>query len=368
MDCFQGSFNNKKVLVTGHTGFKGSWLTQWLKMLGAEVYGISKDIPTIPSLYESLAFGMSVNDSRFDLCDLNKLSDHIRSIQPDFLFHLAAQPIVKTSYTDPIDTWRSNMMGTVNILESLRYIENKCTIVMITSDKAYKNKEWIWGYREDDELGGDDPYSASKGAAELAIRSYYQSFLKHKANLSIGIARAGNVIGGGDWAANRLIPDCIRSWVNKQCVSLRSPYSTRPWQHVLEPLSGYLTLAKLLSTTSDLNGEAFNFGPNLEKMHTVEDVVQAMAAKWSGSKWEISSQQPSLNAIKFKECNLLQLSCEKSLHYLSWKSTLDFSQTINMTMDWYIANADATSMAAFTRDQILCYVQQAIDSSLEWSR
>ena len=252
-------FKGKKVLITGHTGFKGSWLTAWLKLLGAEVFGIALDPITELSNYSVSNITKNIIDKRIDVTDRNKLIREITDISPDIIFHLAAQPLVRDSYKFPHKTWNTNLMGTINVLESLSLIKSKCIAIFITSDKCYQNKEWLWGYRENDELGGEDPYSASKAAAENAIKSYTKSFYQNSSNISIASARAGNVIGGGDWSKDRIVVDCVKAWSMNKSVELRNPYSTRPWQHVLEPLSGYLQLAYKMHNNKELHGESFNF-------------------------------------------------------------------------------------------------------------
>ena len=250
-------FCGARVLITGHTGFKGSWLSQWLKYLGAEVSGIALDPPSHPSHFETIDLAGQIEDHRLDIRDRNRLIERVQEIQPDFVFHLAAQALVRSSYENPLYTMESNTMGSANILEALRELKKPVVAVMITSDKAYENSEWVWGYRETDRLGGKDPYSASKGMAELLIRSYIESFFNAKdSNVTVGITRAGNVIGGGDWALNRIVPDCMTAWSNGEIVNIRSPHATRPWQHVLEPLSGYLVLASNLAESRTRHGQA----------------------------------------------------------------------------------------------------------------
>ncbi len=266
---FNNIYAGKKVIVTGHTGFKGAWLSLWLKLMKAEVYGISNSIPTHPSLFEVAKVDDHMTSYMEDIRDLDAMKRIIKEVQPDFLFHLAAQPIVKTAYDEPIECMTTNIIGTANILEALRGLDNDCIAVMITSDKCYDNVEWIWGYKETDALGGKDPYSASKGGAELMIKTYYHSYFTKKPNIKISSVRAGNVIGGGDWAASRIVPDCFRAWDKGEKVVIRSPYATRPWQHVLEPLSGYLRTGEmLLNAPQAINGEAFNFGPLLIRILT----------------------------------------------------------------------------------------------------
>ena len=244
---FDSFFKNKKIIVTGHTGFKGSWLTLWLTEIGADVLGISKDVPTKPSHYKLLNLEKKIKSKKIDIQNLKEIKKEIKNFKPDYIFHLAAQSIVKKSYINSIETWKTNLMGTVNILESLKEVKKETVTIIITSDKCYKNIETTRGYKENDILGGEDPYGASKSAAEIAINSYIKSFYNNKNNKNyIASTRAGNVIGGGDWSENRLLPDCIKSWINRKSPKIRNPNSTRPWQHVLEVIYGYLLLAKKL--------------------------------------------------------------------------------------------------------------------------
>ena len=340
------NFKNKKVLITGHTGFKGSWLTFWLKHLGAIICGVSNTITTKPSLFLALNLKKKIIDKRFDIRNLTKLKKTINKFQPDYIFHLAAQPLVKRSYDDPIYTFTSNAIGTCNILESIRFLKKKCSVVIITSDKSYKNLEITRGYKETDLLGGVDPYSASKGCAELIIQSYINSFCKSKKNLKIGIARAGNVIGGGDWSDFRVIPDCFKSWSNKKFAKIRSPNSTRPWQHVLEVLNGYLILANNLNKKNKLNGEAFNFGPKNFQNKKVIDVLNEIKKFLPNFNWKIDGTK------KFKESKLLKLNSSKAKKYLKWTNKLSFSNTIKMTTDWYKLFYSGKNMSDFTTKQI----------------
>ena len=325
-------FKNKKILITGNTGFKGSWLSIWLKILGGNLFGLSNSIPTQPSLYEKCNLDKLIDHNFLEISDTIKVISLINKIQPDYIFHLAAQPLVNYSYSNPVETWKTNVIGTVNILEAMRMLKNECVGIIITSDKCYANQEWEWGYRECDKLGGSDPYSASKGAAEIAFSSYYQSYFSNneKPNIKIASARAGNVIGGGDWAKNRIVPDCMRAWQNNMPVIIRSPYSTRPFQHVLEPLSGYISLAKKLKNDSSLSGQSFNFGPSNDSDHKVIDVVKALSKYWQDSSWEINQRENLL-----KESKLLKLNCDKALSLLKWKPNLNFSSTMKLTSSWY---------------------------------
>ena len=325
-------FKNKKVIVTGNTGFKGSWLSLWLKILGAKVIGISIDIPSKPSLFQAINLQNKITHKRIDIRNLNLLKKIFKKYKPDYVFHLAAQSIVKKSFSDPTYTWNTNTIGTLNVLESLRTIKKKCIAVIITSDKSYKNLEVKRGYNENDILGGKDPYSASKASAELAIQSYISSFFPSKrTKVLIGIARAGNVIGGGDWSESRLIPDCVRSWSKNKTVSIRNPKSTRPWQHVLEAVWGYLLLASKLKKNKKLHGEAFNFGPNYAKNYNVIFLVQLMKKYWKKISWRVVNK----NKKSFYESNLLKLNCNKAKNHLKWKCILSFAETINMVTDWY---------------------------------
>ena len=325
-------FLNKKVLITGNTGFKGSWLSVWLNLLGAKVYGLALNPPTNPSLFEKAKLNKITVNNIIDIRDSEKVINLIEKIKPDFIFHLAAQPLVKYSYSNPVETWQTNVIGTVNILESLRLLKNKCIGIIITSDKCYENQEWEWGYRENDKLGGSDPYSGSKGSAELAFNSYYKSFFSDSSlnNIRIASARAGNVIGGGDWAKDRIVPDCVKAWSQKMSVIIKSPESTRPFQHVLEPLSGYLSLAEQLTFNSKLSGQSFNFGPSSNSNYKVIDVVKELSKSWGESNWEVQ-----LDKNIYSETKLLKLNCDKSLSLLNWQPNLDFKTTMELTSSWY---------------------------------
>ena len=323
---------NKKVLITGHTGFKGSWLTMWLNILGARVAGISNNFPSFPNHYESLNLNKKILSKNLDIRNLESLKKFIKKYQPDFVFHLAAQSIVKVAYENPIQTWSTNAIGTVNILESLRQLKKKCIAIIITSDKCYENLEIKRGYHENDRLGGKDPYSASKASADIAIRSYISSFFSDKNNnVLIATARAGNVIGGGDWSPNRLIPDCIRSWSKKKKVLIRSPNSTRPWQHVLEAIYGYITLAINLNKNKNLHGQAFNFGPVNNQNYKVISVIKLMKGYWQNVSWKLYKNKNKI----FKESSLLKLNSQKAKLKLKWKSVLTFKVNIYVVANWY---------------------------------
>lgn len=363
---YQHAFQGKTVLVTGHTGFKGAWLTAWLKQLGANVVGIALEPPTVPSHFQVAQIAESINDLRIDIRERAALEYAFRSAQPDFVFHLAAQALVRRSYEDPMETWETNVMGTLHVLEALRKLEKPCAAVIITSDKCYDNVEWVWGYRETDALGGPDPYSASKGAAELAIRSYIKSYFPQTTSkVYIASARAGNVIGGGDWAADRIVPDCVKAWSAGNVVELRSPHSTRPWQHVLEPLSGYMSLAIALSRHPELHGEPFNFGPPAQQDHSVLELVQQMAVHWDQVRWRDVSQAISGPY----ESGLLKLNCDKALRRLQWRAAMQFEDTVRMTAEWYRAYYHQPEQIALTTQlQIEGYTAFAKQRGLVWAQ
>lgn len=313
---FSNIYKNKKVIITGNTGFKGSWLTVMLIKLGANVVGISKGVPSTPSMFEELGIKNQIKHYDEDIRDLLKMIQIISDEKPDFLFHLAAQPIVSISYDEPIETISSNIMGTANVLESLKVSNHNCTSVIITSDKAYDNVEQVWGYSENDKLGGKDIYSGSKGAAELIINSYFHSFFKsEKCNVRLAIGRAGNVIGGGDWAKDRIVVDCMQAWSKGKHVETRAPKATRPWQHVLEPISGYLNLGAELNKNIKLHGEAFNFGPKAEQNRTVEDLLIDLSKYWDFKN--NNNVFKIVGDIPFHEAGLLKLNCDKALFFLS---------------------------------------------------
>ena len=325
-------YKNKRVIITGHTGFKGSWITKWLITLGAKVTGISLNVPTKPSHFKSLKIEKKINNYFFDLNDFKKLKKIVLKSKPDYIFHLAAQALVKESYQNPFFTFRSNTVGTLNLLEILRTYKKKCTVVIITSDKVYKNLESKKGYKENSTLGGIDPYSASKASTEIIIESYFKSYFSNKKNknISIAVARAGNVIGGGDWAKNRLIPDCMKAWSRNKKVLLRNPNSTRPWQHVMEAVWGYLKLASKLKLNSKLHCEAFNFGPNPKSNYSVLKIIKIMKKNWKNIRWEIKKDKN-----KVYETNILKLDSSKSLKFLNWKCVLTINETMLMVSEWY---------------------------------
>jgi len=364
---FDSTYRNKKVLITGHTGFKGAWLTAWLLKMGARVCGISDTIPTQPSMFERLGFAEKIEHHFCDIRDQRAFEDIVISFCPDYVFHLAAQPIVSCSYEEPIETITTNVVGTAVVLEVLRKLEHNCIAVIITSDKCYENVEWEWGYKETDHLGGKDIYSGSKGAAEVIFHSYFHSFLKNKNNLKVATARAGNVIGGGDWAKDRIVADCVRSWSQGIPVEIRSPEATRPWQHVLEPLSGYLTLGMALQSRPALNGESFNFGPRSEQNRRVLDLLRDLSKYW---KFDSFDQAYCVTGnIPFHEAGLLKLNCDKVLFHLRWESNLDYDECVRFVSQWYYSfykeNVDIFDL---TMQQIEEYTELARERDLIWAR
>jgi CDP-glucose 4,6-dehydratase len=364
---FSDTYTNKKVIVTGNTGFKGAWLTIWLLKLDAHVYGISKDIPTEPSMFKELGLSKQINHKKEDVRDLKSMSQIIKEIKPDFLFHLAAQSLVSQSYSDPVETLSTNVMGTAHILEALKESNHGCIGIIITSDKCYDNVEWEWGYKETDSLGGKDIYGGSKGAAELIFKSYYHSFFKQAdSKVKAVTTRAGNVIGGGDWAQDRIVPDCVRAWSKGQPVEIRSPGSTRPWQHVLEPLSGYLTLGQQLSAGKNLNGESYNFGPSSQSSHTVKELLEDLSRYWNFT--DSSKAYRIVDNIEFQEAALLKLNCDKAFFHLKWIPTLSYEKLIEFTSTWYLNfYRGKIDMFDFTLSQITEYEQIASKKKMLWT-
>ncbi len=367
---FNNIYAGKRIVVTGNTGFKGSWLTLWLELLGASVVGISKDIPSSPSLFDELGLSSRIDHHFQDINDALGVTRLLSDARPDFVFHLAAQPIVSEAYENPLETLQTNILGTANVLDAMRVFTHRCNAVIITSDKCYDNVEWPWGYREQDALGGKDPYSASKGAAELIAKTYFRSwFAKPESKIRMATARAGNVIGGGDWAVDRVVPDCIRAWSKGESVTIRNPRSTRPWQHVLEPLSGYLRVGQLLAEAPEnVNGGAFNFGPNADQNETVLELLNAIGMSWksgAGGQHQIAEGSPA-----FAEAGLLKLNCDKALAYLQWRPVLAFAETAAFTGAWYdkFYNGARTDLNDFTIGQIKAYAAAASGKGIPWAQ
>lgn len=369
-DRFGRAYCGKRILITGHTGFKGSWLVVWLLKLGAQVIGFSDRIPTEPAMFEVLGLEDRIEHRIGDVRDSETVMKLIQEIRPDFVFHLAAQAIVSTSYQDPIDTISTNVMGTANLLEALRHLDHFCTAVIITSDKCYENVEWLWGYKETDHLGGRDIYSGSKGAAEVIFHSYYWSFFRDpkKSRVRVATGRAGNVIGGGDWAKDRIVVDCVRSWSKGEVVEIRSPDATRPWQHVLEPLSGYLALGAELSLKQSLCGESFNFGPRAEQNKTVVSLLSDLRKHWTpdpnGGAYRIIGQVP------FDEASLLRLNCDKAAFKLKWEATLSYNECVEMVGGWYSNYYGDHQQNSYelTLSQIERYEKTAFQRGLAWAK
>lgn len=327
VSMFKGVYSGRKILVTGHTGFKGSWLSLWLSTLGAEVVGLSLPPAKIPNHWDFLK--LNIESHFVDICDENILRNKIHDINPDMIFHLAAQSLVRRSYRNPLETWSTNVMGTANILNAARDLQNLNAVVVVTTDKCYENREWLWGYREIDPLGGHDPYSASKSGSELVTASFRNSFFNLPSSALIASARAGNVIGGGDWSEDRLIPDLMRSIESNGVLYIRSPNATRPWQHVLECLSGYLVLGQQLLQGDKSSAEAWNFGPDRDGNRQVQEVLQAIKKHIPNFQWSQSE------GLEPHEARLLYLDSSKANKNLSWRPVWTFEEGIEATVNWY---------------------------------
>jgi CDP-glucose 4,6-dehydratase len=370
LNSFSGAYAGKRVLLTGHTGFKGSWLAEWLLTLGAEVHGFALDPQPHETLYDQLGLGSRLaSDTRADLADLKLLTACVARIKPEVVLHLAAQPLVRLSYEIPVATFAANVMGTAHLLEAVRVSSHPCTVVAITTDKCYENREWLHAYREEDPMGGHDPYSASKGAAELVISSYRNSFFQAGGRVRLASARAGNVIGGGDWAQDRIVPDCFRALRSGRAIEVRNKIATRPWQHVLEPLSGYLWLAATLADRT-LNAQpstlhslasAFNFGPALASNRTVAGLVQELL-KHTGGAWTDASDPHARH-----EASKLNLAIDKAFHLLQWQPVWPFEETIARTAEWYLGEAAGQPIVEMTRSQIHAYTAAAQAARLPWA-
>lgn len=366
--AFESSFSGRRVLLTGHTGFKGAWLAEWLLTLGARVTGLSLPAPTSPSLFDQLGLAHRLDHRVGDITDIETVRRTVAEVQPDMVFHLAAQAIVRTSFEMPVQTYAANVMGTVILLDALRTLNRPCAAVFVTSDKCYENREWLQAYREEDPMGGYDPYSSSKGCAELVISSFRRSFFNPRREPKVAVAsgRAGNVIGGGDWATDRIVPDCIRSLSRGESVVVRNSGATRPWQHVLEPLGGYLLLAsrlyRLISgncQTGALEALAspFNFGPNIDSHRPVSELVAEILRHWPGT----CVNRPNPNAPH--EAGLLNLAHDKAFHLLGWKPRWDFADTIRETVQWYRqteARPGSDEIRAATVRQIEAFANAAL--------
>lgn len=348
------ALRGRKVLVTGDTGFKGSWLAHWLHRAGAKVTGIALPAHTSPSHFALLDLGSRITHIDCDIRDAASLHAHVRDAEPDVVFHLAAQALVRRSYADPVETFTTNVIGSINVLEAVRRVPSVAALVFVTSDKCYVNKEWQRGYHEADELGGHDPYSASKAAAELAFATYCRSYFDADPRVRVASARAGNVVGGGDWSPDRLVPDCLRGLIDGGEIVLRRPEATRPWQHVLEPLSGYVMLAGNLLTGSLQGGDSWNFGPDENNVHTVQEVASLARDTWGSGRVRI---EPDTSAMH--EATLLQLNCDKARGQLHWTPRFDFDTTIRRSVEWYRKVHGGASAIDATSADIDAYVGRA---------
>lgn len=353
-ELFNRVFENKKVLITGDTGFKGSWLAIWLKELGANVYGYALPPKRKEDNFVTCSLNEKIHHQDGDIRDLNKLKNYFEEVHPEIAFHLAAQPLVLESYENPHYTFETNIMGTVNFFEAVRKTASVKAAVNITSDKCYQNNEWVWGYRESDPMGGKDPYSSSKGCSELITNSYLNSFFNKDNNCAIASARAGNVIGGGDWAENRIVPDFFRAVKKNEKLIIRNPYATRPWQHVLEPLSGYLLLASKLYEEGNKFSGGWNFGPLDQANHKVSELIDAVI-KYYG-KGEVVVDDAS---EKLHEANMLKLDISKAMWNLRWKPVLEFDDLIKFTVDGYKIELDKKNIFEERVKQINNYVELA---------
>ncbi|MGV2288753.1 CDP-glucose 4,6-dehydratase [Trinickia sp. YCB016] len=356
MNQFGDIYRNRRVLLTGHTGFKGSWLALWLTRLGAQVTGASLAPAGTPNHWDLLK--LDAVDHRIDIRDSDAVARLVEDTQPEVVFHLAAQPLVRRSYAAPIETWATNVMGTCHVLEACRTISSVKAIVSVTTDKCYENHEWVWGYRECDRLGGHDPYSASKAAAELVAASYRASFMSNPDSPLLATARAGNVIGGGDWSEDRLIPDLVRAVAGGVSLEIRSPKATRPWQHVLESLSGYLLLGQQLLTGQSRFAEAWNFGPDAHGNRSVSDVLQRIVESWPDAKWHVTNQTHP------HEAQLLSLDSTKAHTMLGWQPVWGFDDALRQTADWY--RAWLTSGEIVSARQLDQYVMNAAAIGSSW--
>ena len=347
-------WRGRRVFLTGHTGFKGGWLSLWLQQLGAQVTGYALPAPTNPSLFEQARVAEGMNSVIGDIRDGGQLATAMRDAAPEIVIHMAAQPLVRRSYVDPVETYSTNVMGTVNLLEAVRQCPSVRAVVNVTTDKCYENKEWVWAYRENEPMGGYDPYSNSKGCAELVSSAYRNSFFNPEKytehRVALATARAGNVIGGGDWAADRLIPDILAAFARNKPVVIRSPHAIRPWQHVLEPLGGYLTLAEHLYRDGAAFAEAFNFGPRSDDTQAVEWIVGKLAALWGeNASWQIDAGDHP------HEATFLKLDISKAAHRLAWQPQMNLEQALRLTVDWARGLLRGEDLRTLTLTQITTY-------------
>ena len=357
MKGFGNCYRGRRVLLTGHTGFKGSWLAFWLTELGAEVVGVALDPNTLPNHWDLL--GLDICEHRLDIRDSENIASLVVNTKPEIVFHLAAQPLVRRSYRDPLETWSTNVMGTALLLDACRKTDAVRAIVVVTSDKCYANQEWEWGYRETDRLGGHDPYSASKAATELVVDSYRRAFFHGPEAPLVATGRAGNVIGGGDWSEDRLIPDLVRAMATGSGLEIRSPNATRPWQHVVESLSGYLLLGQKLLERRREFAESWNFGPEAEGNCTVAEMLARLATNWPGLAWHTTSQ------LQPHEANLLYLDSARSRTRLGWRPVWGIDRALSSTSDWYRAYLSAGRVDS--RVQLEEFTTTAQVAGLDWA-
>ena len=359
------AYAGKRVLVTGHTGFKGGWMSAWLDAMGAETFGYALAPPTEPSLFDLAGIASLVDHRIGDIRDGQAVHDRIAEVRPDIIFHMAAQPLVRDSYRTPVETIATNVMGTAHVLDAVRRLGRACAVVIVTSDKCYDNKEWVWGYRETDPMGGHDPYSMSKGAAELVTDSFRKSFFADPDSaVRVASARAGNVIGGGDWATDRIMTDCIASLVAGEPIRLRNPLATRPWQHVLEPVGGYLWLGRhLMQPDGQRFAEGWNFGPAADSVCPVRDLADLVIRAWGSGSWELAG-----DPAQVKEALSLSLNCDKAHHLLGWRPSWSIEHCVTETAAWYKAwhtgNADLLELM---RGQIAAYRDAAAAQKVRWA-
>lgn len=362
---FAHVYAGRRVLVTGHTGFKGGWLCHWLRVLGAEVHGLGLEPDTVPNLYQTSGLASGLASNRIlDIRDAGATAAALAEVRPEVVFHLAAQPLVRRSYREPAATFATNVMGTIHVLEGVRRASSVKACVVVTSDKCYENREWSWGYREDEAMGGYDPYSASKGACELTVASWRRSFLA-KEGIPLASGRAGNVIGGGDWSEDRIVCDAIRALTSGQPLGLRNPQARRPWQHVLEPLGGYLALGQLLlGSTGSAFAEGWNFGPAATSIRPVRDLAERVVRAWGAGSWEDRSDPRAVH-----EAGWLALSWEKAYHRFGWRPVWDFDATVEQTVAWYrgfhVAHGHARDLV---EGQIAAYERDAASLGLAWAQ
>jgi len=354
---FEDTYRNRAVLITGHTGFKGTWLTLWLNHLGSNVIGYALKPPTQPSLFELCALNTKVTSIEGDVRDFGHLKSVIQKYKPEIIFHLAAQALVRRSYSDPLETYSTNVMGTVHLLEAIRQIGGVRVIINVTSDKCYQNQEWVWGYRENDPMGGQDPYSSSKGCAELITAAYTKSYFNpdhyEKHGVSVASVRSGNVIGGGDWAEDRLLPDCMKALLENRPIVIRYPDAVRPWQHVLEPLFGYLVLGQHLYGDGPTFAGPWNFGPEDESGKPVRWIVERIAEIWGGkASWEVDQ------SFHPYEAHTLKLDCSKAKLKLGWYPQWDLETGLKKTIEWFKAYRDRADMFITTISQIKDYTKE----------